>query len=158
MKPTLVRQGDVPIVATTIPAGAVPVKRDGGRVILAYGEVTGHAHAIHGAGAVAFVDPTTQQQFVRIMESSRIDLRPTGFVEPIDDTTVRVQDASGIIVRFPRDMEARCAAAFGTTLTLPGEMVQHEEHDAIVLAPGDYELPGQREYTSADMQPIRVAD
>ena len=42
------RQGDVWIESTTdpIPAGVKPVKRDNGRLILAYGEVTGHAHAI----------------------------------------------------------------------------------------------------------------
>lgn len=42
----LIRQGDVLL----IPVGKAPrgrkVKRDKGRVILAYGEVTGHAHAI----------------------------------------------------------------------------------------------------------------
>lgn len=41
------RQGDVLIVAVdTIPDGAKRVARDNGRVILACGEVTGHAHAI----------------------------------------------------------------------------------------------------------------
>jgi len=41
------RQGDVLIVRTNgIPSDAQPRKREGGRVILAHGEVTGHAHAI----------------------------------------------------------------------------------------------------------------
>jgi hypothetical protein len=41
------RQGDVLIVQiAAVPAEAKPTKRDAGRVILAYGEVTGHAHAI----------------------------------------------------------------------------------------------------------------
>lgn len=45
------RQGDVLIVPVdSIPAGCKPVKRDNGRVILAYGEVTGHAHAILDEG------------------------------------------------------------------------------------------------------------
>jgi len=34
----------------------------------------------------------------------------------------------------------------------------HEEHDTIVLPQGDYIVRIQREYTAADMQPIRVAD
>lgn len=43
----MIRQGDVLVVpTTTIPADATPVARDQGRVILAYGEVTGHAHAL----------------------------------------------------------------------------------------------------------------
>lgn len=43
----LIRQGDVLVVPVeTIPDGCRPVSLDAGRVILAYGEVTGHAHAI----------------------------------------------------------------------------------------------------------------
>ena len=42
-----VRQGDVLLVpAEAVPDGARLVRRDAGRVVLAYGEVTGHAHAI----------------------------------------------------------------------------------------------------------------
>lgn len=47
MKPQMVAQGDVLLVpVSSIPKGAKPVERDNGRVVLAYGEVTGHAHAI----------------------------------------------------------------------------------------------------------------
>jgi hypothetical protein len=46
------RQGDVLLVAVdAIPRPAMPVDRDRGRVVLAYGEVTGHAHAIADDGA-----------------------------------------------------------------------------------------------------------
>ena len=42
-----VRQGDVLLIPVDeIPATATLVPRDGNRVILAYGEATGHAHAI----------------------------------------------------------------------------------------------------------------
>ena len=42
-----VRQGDVLVtVSDSIPQDCKPVKRDNGQVILAYGEVTGHCHAI----------------------------------------------------------------------------------------------------------------
>lgn len=44
------RQGDVLIVRVSkIPKDAKPIKRDKGRAILAYGEITGHAHAIEDA-------------------------------------------------------------------------------------------------------------
>ena len=44
---SLIRQGDVLLIpATEIPAHAKRVRRDNGRVVLAYGEATGHAHAI----------------------------------------------------------------------------------------------------------------
>jgi hypothetical protein len=39
-----------------------------------------------------------------------------------------------------------------------GVELRHEEHDTIVLEPGDYAIRIQREYTAADMEPIRVAD
>jgi hypothetical protein len=46
------RQGDVlvaPIDPAALPAGLVPVPRDGrGRLVLAYGEATGHAHVLTG--------------------------------------------------------------------------------------------------------------
>lgn len=42
-----VRQGDVLLIPVDgIPAEAVRVQREGGRLILAHGEATGHAHAI----------------------------------------------------------------------------------------------------------------
>jgi hypothetical protein len=40
------RQGDVLVIEIdAIPSNATPVEREGGRVILAHGELTGHAHA-----------------------------------------------------------------------------------------------------------------
>ena len=42
-----IRQGDVLLVPVSdAPKNTKPVPRDAGRVILAYGEVTGHCHAI----------------------------------------------------------------------------------------------------------------
>jgi hypothetical protein len=51
--PAQVRQGDVLLVPIDAEAavGARPLARVGGRVVLAEGEATGHAHAIRGAGA-----------------------------------------------------------------------------------------------------------
>ena len=43
--PRIYRQGDVLIIARDVPDTAQPVTRDGD-VILAHGEVTGHAHRI----------------------------------------------------------------------------------------------------------------
>lgn len=47
MKPQLYRQGDVLLVAVdSAPSDARSVRRQGGRLVLAEGEVTGHAHAV----------------------------------------------------------------------------------------------------------------
>lgn len=53
------RQGDVliiPLAGHAPPAHAKPLAREGGRVVLAHGEVTGHAHAIGSPRAALFRD------------------------------------------------------------------------------------------------------
>jgi len=56
MKRFQVRQGDVFIQrlsdSAEVPSTAKPVPEDAGRVVLAYGEVTGHAHAFAGSSRV----------------------------------------------------------------------------------------------------------
>jgi len=53
-----VRQGDVLVVAVAaVPDGCAIVPLDAGRVILAYGEVTGHAHAVVDADAATAIPP-----------------------------------------------------------------------------------------------------
>lgn len=48
---TQYRQGDVLIVATDKTPSGPPAPRENGKVVLAHGEVTGHAHAIAEPGA-----------------------------------------------------------------------------------------------------------
>lgn len=58
-----VRQGDVLLnPATTDLAKAVEVPRDNGRVVLAYGEVTGHAHALTDEGVALLENPETGER------------------------------------------------------------------------------------------------
>jgi hypothetical protein len=103
----LYRQGDVLVQQiTTIPTGLQQVPRDNGRVILAYGEVTGHAHAVVG------------------------------------DVEFLAADLAELEERFLR-VEAEA-------------QIVHEEHDTIVLPPGNYRVVRQREYAPA--APVYVAD
>jgi hypothetical protein len=106
----LARQGDVLVLSAnrnTTPAAFVP--RDGDRIVLAHGEVTGHAHAILEREADLYTIPDSGDRFLRIMAAS-------------------------------------------------GVALVHEEHDAIAIPAGDYIVRIQREYTSADMPSLRVAD
>lgn len=49
------RQGDVLVIeAKALPQSVEPVAREGGRVILAHGELTGHAHAIKAPGVTHY--------------------------------------------------------------------------------------------------------
>lgn len=96
-----VRQGDVLVRATTRqPSAEAKPILDHGRVILAYGEVTGHAHeVVPAAPAIGDPDPVPEQQLfeepdgtrllvvrrdaeLRHEEHGRIDL-PTGTYEVI---------------------------------------------------------------------------
>lgn len=59
------RQGDVFIRSVDkLPDGVKQVQRDNGRVILAYGEVTGHAHAIEDRGATIYENPGVDDRFL----------------------------------------------------------------------------------------------
>jgi hypothetical protein len=52
--PTTLRQGDVLLVAVAAIPQAARAERRVGRIVLAEGEATGHAHAIHEAGVRTF--------------------------------------------------------------------------------------------------------
>lgn len=103
------RQGDVLLVPVhEIPAGLVAVPLDCGRVVLAYGEVTGHAHVIDRPDVVQFL---------------------AADLDEMSDRFLRVEQEVKVV---------------------------HDEHDPVVLAPGDYRVVRQREYTPERI--IRVAD
>lgn len=63
------RQGDVLVVPVeTIPPGAQPADRDEhGRVVLALGEASGHAHAIRAEDVAAFRIETAEQDVNRAL-------------------------------------------------------------------------------------------
>lgn len=62
------RQGDVFIEAIdNLPAnGLVEIPREGGRVVLAHGEATGHAHAIADKGVKFFRHAESGETFVTV--------------------------------------------------------------------------------------------
>ena len=71
------RQGDVllvPIAADAVPATAVPAPRDrGGRMVLARGEATGHAHVITGPDVALLADrDDVDMLFVQIVTKGRM--------------------------------------------------------------------------------------
>jgi len=70
MKKVIIRQGDVMLVQVdSIPADAKPVPMDKGRIVLAYGEVTGHAHAIADY-TMQDAANDTKRIIARLLESS----------------------------------------------------------------------------------------
>jgi hypothetical protein len=83
-RPVIYRQGDVLLArVASLPADAVPVPRDGdGRLVLAYGEATGHAHVVTAVDPSATVDaellirPDDQRdlevRFLRVEREARL--------------------------------------------------------------------------------------
>lgn len=129
--PMQLRQGDVLLVRVSrLPATTKPVPRDRGRVVLAYGETTGHAHAI----AEAKVALATMDDAAAMGEAARELLASVGL-----RTEIRDEEVVGFL-----------DVAEDATL-------RHEEHGAIGLAAGDqFVVLRQREYQPAGIQ--QVAD
>lgn len=69
---TIYRQGDVLVMRVdgTMPAGAKSVKREAGRIVLAHGELTGHAHAI--ASKRASLWSKGEERFLKVRERAFI--------------------------------------------------------------------------------------
>lgn len=66
------RQGDVLIERIDrIPANAQPKPQDDGRVILAYGEVTGHAHRIERSDVAELYD-ADRQTYMRLAQDTAV--------------------------------------------------------------------------------------
>ena len=66
------RQGDVfieRVAADQLPNGLLEIARDQGRIVLAYGEVTGHAHAIAERNATLFGKTGTDERWLVIRPS-----------------------------------------------------------------------------------------
>lgn len=69
----LYRQGDVLVQRVgEIPADVTPVKRESGRIILAHGEVTGHAHAIKNRLA-KFLETTQGERYLSLPKQVTLD-------------------------------------------------------------------------------------
>lgn len=121
---TQFRQGDVLItrVRSNVPKGATPIARDKGRVILAYGEVTGHAHAICDDGVCLL----TLEDQAEMAEAARKLLASVGLTR----CDLRPEEVVGFL-------EVGC----------DGAALTHDEHETHQFSEGTYVVTRQREYS-----------
>jgi hypothetical protein len=125
----IVRQGDVLLVAVT--AGldqSRPVARERGRVVLAHGEVTGHAHTIAEADVTLAV---------------------------LDDRSAMASVARALLASVGLTMEVRDEEVVGVLSTPTGARLTHEEHAPITLDPlSHYVVLRQREYAPESIRQV----
>jgi hypothetical protein len=119
------RQGDVMLIRISdgtdrrkaIDVGVFKeVPRDNGRVILAYGEVTNHAHALTERGCHLYID---ERRPVSEEDVAGIVMRLGGGIPPEPDRLLVVEEPS---------------------------FLRHEEHGTIPLPVGQYIVRRQREF------------
>lgn len=147
MKAKADRQGDVSLVHTgkSHTAFLTPMTGNGagqhdkrGRLVLAEGEVTGHAHVIEDANAFLAVDDNGQTLLVVQEAAIKTDQFLEGKVlGTMPGGTVRFQQTDGTVIRFnPSDIEMR--GDVGVYVKRAFTPLKHDEHDAIPVSPGVY--------------------
>lgn len=88
------RQGDVLIIPVkSIPKAVEAVEREQGRIVLAHGEVTGHAHAIKDKHAALFRDPKLAAIFMHVSGDEAVAL------EHDEHSTIAIPPGNYQIVR-----------------------------------------------------------
>jgi hypothetical protein len=102
------RQGDVLIVPIAkLPAGLKPVEREHGRLVLAHGEVTGHAHAIRDKRAALFRDPELAAVFMHVSGDGPVALdhqeHDTIHIPPGDYQIIRQREYTPDAIRNVAD-------------------------------------------------------
>ena len=102
------RQGDVLIVPIAkLPAGLKPVEREHGRLVLAHGEVTGHAHAIRDKRAALFRDPKLAAIFMHVSGDGPVALdhqeHDTIHIPPGDYQIIRQREYTPDAIRNVAD-------------------------------------------------------
>lgn len=64
------RQGDVLLIPANDLSASHEVPRENGRIVLAHGEATGHAHAIEEPRARLFEEPKSGRRLLRLVTES----------------------------------------------------------------------------------------
>lgn len=114
MKPQQIRQGDVQLQPVAkLPKGCTEVKPDGNRIVLAYGEQTGHCHQVTDhVDRAQRADEIAENAIARAQAKARLLVAPDGerYLEVSETVTLRHEEhtahalAPGIY-HLPKQME-----------------------------------------------------
>ncbi|MCW1959833.1 MAG: hypothetical protein KIH64_015065 [Mycobacterium sp.] len=142
MKPQQLRQGDVQLQPVSVlPEGCTEIPAEGNRIVLAHGEVTGHAHAIYDHLATAATHGAVAGELARQRGEA-----PAAANEIADAAIARARTKA----RLWRAPSGERFLEVKETVTL-----RHEEHTAHTLPPGIYQLPTQMEYEPAELRRVQ---
>lgn len=168
----IIRQGDVLLSPVkSLPAGCTEVPLDKGRIVLAYGEVTGHAHAIEDRAMRQIASEAAAEIAEAAVARARLLQAPNGerflqvsegahCCEAVKPAVLIGETATAFLMQcrlgqvwFAKNIYSRD----GTAIAGPDfQLLRHEEHSYHATPPGIYKLPVQVEYTPAELR--RVED
>jgi hypothetical protein len=102
------RQGDVLVAeTTTIPEKVKPVELEEGRLVLAHGEVTGHAHVVVGDAELFAPDDLRdlEERFLRVEQEAKLvhDEHGTIALPPGDYRVLRQREYTPEAIRSVAD-------------------------------------------------------
>ena len=162
-----IRQGDVLLQlqkVASIPAGAEEIKKDGNRIVLAYGDVTGHAHAIYEDTDNVKIWAIGKVKYLEVMANAMIFAGDQEIIKTPATTELYYESGKP----FPKDendidyddpdlkvREITPTVFFPVGTCLPGVLLKHEEHSKALIEPGIYKLPVQVEYTPQELRVSR---
>ena len=136
------RQGDVLLKPIgCIPNGAKHVEINDARIVLAFGEVTGHAHTIHDVDSCDVYETAEQ----RILKVTGREMRAIRCRNTKNDGICLIPEGADVS-KYP-NLESVCVE------TVHGVLLVHEEHNPFVITAGTYVAGGsgkkhtQREYS-----------
>lgn len=151
------RQGDVQIVRiAALPLKLKKAALEGGKVILAHGEVTGHAHAFAATDAEKFTDEKGAEFFTVKGQKIRCTLP---VIRRWKQQVMVKHPKLGVIEFAEADVQI-----VGDQVAVDGDfgLLRHDEHTAHGIPAGTYKGAGmngtvrQREYSPEEIR--RVAD
>lgn len=144
-----IRQGDVYLVpVASIPQGACRADATNG-VVLAYGEVTGHAHRI-AAGSVQLWEAETQR-YITVPEGAQRTVTIPRCPDAEQGARYLNSIAPYVIGGLP-SMEEWTTGPI--TVTFEGEAAVHEEHRPVPIPRGEYAVIQQVEYTPEALRTV----
>ena len=146
------RQGDVIFIPIDeMPKGVKLVERDAqGRIVLARGESTGHAHCVLDDPATLFVKDDLDELADRFLAVERGHIVDAPIYEARETgrtiTTSHTERKSHKVSKTRGETcPVREVVQVGTAQA-EGVLVTHEEHNTVVLEPGNWAIRPKREY------------